>query len=188
MFFAEKRGGMKLLPGILCILPLTGLAGCKTGLFKARPVAVKAQPVAPAPVVQGFCPKIMLRDGTAYHTVYARGAKGDPARVVYQASLAGTTRSCTRSRTSLTIKAMAQGRLVAGPMGKAEKVSLPIRIAAVDAGKVVYSRLTRLPVDLTDPAQPRQFLFSKDAVLPDGISASARIYIGFDPGPRKNGR
>jgi len=177
MSFTAECGRMKLSPVILCALSLAVLAGCKTRLPKAEPTT------AAAPVVQGFCPTIMLRDGTASYTVYAQGADGDPTKVAYQASLANTTRSCVRSKTSLTIKTMVQGRLVTGPMGKAQKVTLPIRVVVVDGGKVIYSELKRFPVNLTDPAQPRQFVFSKEATVPGGISSSSRVYIGFDTGP-----
>ena len=35
-------------------------------------------------VVQGTCPPILLREGTAYYRQYARGGQDDPDKVVYK--------------------------------------------------------------------------------------------------------
>lgn len=180
--------------GVLAASLLMVLSGCNAGnpggvlgsaadKPSATPATAPAQNVAAA--VQGFCPPITLRDGTAYHRVYAKGAKDDASKVVYQASLADTTRSCTRSETTINITAMVQGRLVAGPEGKAGQVMLPIRVAVTDGEKVVYSELTQFPVTLTDVAQASQFVFTKDVPIPPDVSGLTKVHIGFDEGPVK---
>ena len=175
--------------GILAASLLMVLSGCNAGnpggvLGSAadKPGATPAN--APA-AVQGFCPPITLRDGTAFYRTYARGAKDDPAKVVFQASLADTTRSCVRSDTTLTITAMVQGRLVAGPEGKTGQVMLPIRVAVTDGDKVLYSELTQFPVALNDLAQATQFVFTKEVPVPGDLAGLAKVHIGFDEGPAK---
>ena len=182
---------VKVSRGLLAAFSMMVLAGCNAGnpggaLGSAadKPEASAAAP-AGAPVVQGFCPTIALRDGTSYYRTYAKGAKDDPAKVVYQASLADTTRSCARSETSLTITAMVQGRLVAGPEGKAGTVNLPIRVAVTDGDNVLFTELTQHPVTLADAAQPTQFVFSKQVTVPSNVSGLTKVFIGFDEGPKK---
>lgn len=180
--------------GVLAASLLMVLSGCNAGnpggvlgsaadKPTAAPAADPAANVAAA--VQGFCPPITLRDGTAYHRVYAKGAKDDATKIVYQASLADTTRSCTRSETGMTITAMVQGRLVAGPEGKAGQVMLPIRVAVTDGDKVIYSELTQFPVTLTDVAQASQFVFTKDVPVPGDVGGLTKVHVGFDEGPVK---
>lgn len=180
--------------GVLAASLLMVLSGCNAGnpggvLGSAadKPTAAPAaSPAADAAAaVQGFCPPITLRDGTAYHRVYAKGAKDDATKIVYQASLADTTRSCTRSETGMTITAMVQGRLVAGPEGKAGQVMLPIRVAVTDGETVVYSELTQFPVTLADVAQASQFVFTKDVPVPGNVSGLTKVHVGFDEGPVK---
>jgi len=179
--------------GVLAASLLMVLSGCNAGnpggvLGSAadKPAATPAaDPANVAAAVQGFCPPITLRDGTAYHRVYAKGAKDDATKIVYQASLADTTRSCTRSETGMTITAMVQGRLVAGPEGKAGQVMLPIRVAVTDGDKVIYSELTQFPVTLTDVAQASQFVFTKDVPVPPDVGGLTKVHVGFDEGPVK---
>jgi hypothetical protein len=180
--------------GVLAASLLMVLSGCNAGnpggvlgsaadKPAATPAADPAATVAAA--VQGFCPPITLRDGTAYYRTYAKGAKDDATKIVYQASLADTTRSCTRSETGMTITAMVQGRLVAGPEGKAGQVMLPIRVAVTDGETVVYSELTQFPVTLADVAQASQFVFTKDVPVPGTVSGLTKVHVGFDEGPVK---
>lgn len=175
--------------GVLAASLLMVLAGCNAGnpggALGSAADKPSATPAATAAAVQGFCPPITLRDGTAYHRVYAKGAKDDATKIVYQASLADTTRSCTRSETGMTITAMVQGRLVAGPEGKAGQVMLPIRVAVTDGEKVVYSELTQFPVTLVDVAQASQFVFTKEVPVPPDVSGIAKVHVGFDEGPVK---
>lgn len=187
--------------GLVAASLLAGMAGCSTSKDEsidlgmgqqATPAAPTATASAAAPlgaVVQAGCPPISLRDGTATYRNYPKGVKDDPSKVVFQASLADSTRACAKNETNLLINVMVQGRLVSGPLGKAGPVSLPIRVAVVDGDKVVYSELTQFPITVTDPAQPNQFVFTKDNVaVPGDLSSFAKVYVGFDEGPVKTAR
>ena len=177
--------------GLVAVSLLALLASCNAGnpgasLGLGQQAAPAATPAA-APVgavVQANCPQVSLREGTASFRTYAKGAKDDPAQVIYQASLADTTRACVKNDTSLGITVQAQGRVASGPQGKAGTISMPIRVAIVDREAVVYSELTKMDVVISDPAQPTQFLFTKEnIVVPGDLSTFAKVFVGFDEGP-----
>lgn len=169
------------------------LAGCQSApkapgvstVPAPSPAATAAPPAgAEPPVITGNCPQISLRDGTAYLRKYAKGAKDDPAKLIVQASLADTTRQCGLTNGQFTLTVQAQGRLVSGPMGKAGSYPLPVRVAVLDGDQTIYTNLVKFDATLPTGQSSSQFLFSKnDIVIPGGVSATARIYLGFDEGP-----
>ena len=178
----------KVTRGLVIVSIPAVLAACNAGnpgagLGTAQPDA--SQPAAQA-VVQGICPSVSLRDGTNFFRTYTSGKNGDPQSVIHQASLAEVTRSCSRDETSLSINVMVQGRLTAGPQGKAGNVRMPIRVAVVEGEKVIYSELTQFDSAIVDPVQPAQFVFTKQVTgLPGDLSRLAQVYVGFDEGPKK---
>lgn len=142
-------------------------------------------------VIQGNCPKIYLRDGTAYHDAYAPGAKvqpdgsKDPSKLLYQASIAETNRECRITDQGMVITVQAAGRMVLGPAGGKGTVKLPIRVAVTDEKSVLYSELTQFETPLPAGEPSNQFLFTKsDVTIPGGAGDFAKIYIGFDEGPQ----
>jgi hypothetical protein len=162
------------------------LAGCNSsaptsGLSAAQPAA---QPVAP--VVQAYCPPVVLRDETAVRSSYAGNAKEDPDKLIYRASLADATRACSANETTMTINVVAQGRLILGPAGKSGRVTLPVVVEVVDGDTVIYSQSVSFPVDV--PAEgSTQFIFNKaDVSIPNtaasGSSRFTRVRLGFDEG------
>lgn len=173
-----------LSPRLLAMSALLAVAGCNTpqsgGAIEAGGSAAATTPA----VIQAACPPVTLREGTASYRTYAKGGKDDPTKVVYQASLADTTRQCVQSEDSLTVTVVAQGRIVAGPAGGPGKVTMPIRVAATDGEKTLYSELTQYPVEVPPGSTNTQFVFTKtDVTVPAGAGADAKIYIGFDEGP-----
>ena len=141
-------------------------------------------------VVQGTCPKIELRDGTAYYRKYDRGGEDDPSKVLYQAAIANTTRQCSVTGDQMTIQVVAAGRAAAGPAGKAGPIKMPIRVAVVEKGtnKVIYSELTQFETTLPSGSPTTQFLFTDpDVNIPITASRSVRIFVGFDEGPYEQG-
>lgn len=188
----------------LVIVPVLAvfLAGCNTSgsssgasggsLFSSNATtSVSGAATAGAPaassgaVVQAVCPKISLRDGTSFYRTYAKSGSKDPQDVVFQASLAETTRACTQSDTTLTVKVQVAGRLVAGPQGHAGSINMPIRVAVVDGDTVVSSELVPFTANLASADQPAQFLFSRDITMAANATAATQIFVGFDEGPAK---
>ena len=91
------------------------VAGCnKTDTGGAIDAGGSAAAPTPA-VIQGACPQVYLLDGTANYRTYAKGAKDDPTKIVYQASLADTTRQCVQNESQLAMTVVVQGRVVCRP-------------------------------------------------------------------------
>ncbi|MBN8950461.1 MULTISPECIES: hypothetical protein [unclassified Rhizobium] len=136
--------------------------------------------------VAGKCPQAVIRDEDAVYRTYAKGAKDDASQLVYQASLAQATRQCTSDGTSLGIHVVAQGRLVAGPMGSSGKVTLPIHVAVMDNDNALYSKTIMYTAEIPPGETTAQFLFTDDDIQVAGGSGGFTIVqIGFDQGPQK---
>ncbi|EUC01255.1 hypothetical protein PMI07_003240 [Rhizobium sp. CF080] len=177
----------KISRGFLAVSVVAVLASCNSsapteGLTPTAPAGQAA-----TPVVQAFCPPVVMLEQTAIHRAYARGGENQPEKLLYQASLADATRQCTANETTLTINVVAQGRVVQGPVGVPGKVTLPVLVEVVDGDSVIYSQKVAFPVDM--PAGGTQFIFNKaDVQIPNaqgGASRFTRVRLGFDTGPAK---
>ena len=180
---------MRISRHIVPMMALLALGGCSTAqnpLSGAQPQpAPELQTAVNTRVVEGTCPQIFMRDGTAFHRTYARGGEGDASKITYQASFAQTSRACTVNEQALNITVVAQGRLIAGPMGGPGRVSLPVRVEVKDGESVLYSQLVHFDAEIPT-GDTAQFVFRKDDVsIPGGAGKQARIYIGFDSAPQK---
>jgi hypothetical protein len=149
-----------------------------------------ATPAAAAvtPVVQANCPKVTVLDSNAVHRVYARGAKDNPEQLVYQASLADSTRACTMNMDTLTVNVLVQGRIVPGPQAKPGAVTLPIRVSVKDGDGEIFSEVTQFPVNIAADGGA-QFIFNNDHVAipngPGGAPKTVNVFVGFDDGVKK---
>ncbi|MDP9838266.1 hypothetical protein J2T09_003033 [Neorhizobium huautlense] len=169
------------------------LAGCTTPDLGAASRAEAQANVTP--VVQAYCPQVVIRADTGFHRSYAgKAAEGDDSKLIYQASFADVTRSCTASETTLTINVMAQGRIVAGAAGKTGDVSLPALVEVVDGNDIIYSQKVAFNATIP-PEGSGQFIFQKpDVAIPNAVGGASRfttVRIGFDTGkaaPKKPAR
>lgn len=139
------------------------------------------------PVVQAYCPQVVMLEQNAIYRAYAKGGQDNPDKLLFQASLADATRQCTANETTLTINVMAQGRIVEGPAGAPGKTTLPILVEVLDGDNVVSSQKVAMPVDI--PSGGTQFVFNKPDVqianAVGGASRFTRVRLGFDTGPAK---
>lgn len=185
------KQSLKFLP--LALLAI--LTGCNSsaptgGLAIGQSSAQNTQPVTP--VVQAYCPQVVMLEQTAIRNAYAGNAKDDQNKLIYRASLSEATRACTASDTTLTIHVQAQGRVVLGPAGKPGRITVPVNVQVLDDDKVIYSQTAQTTVDV--PAEGvAQFLFDKaDVSIPNqmgGVSRFTRVRIGFeDATVKKSGR
>ncbi len=187
----------KIVRLAVCVAISAVVAGCNTSSIldggasaQQNNREAEVDPVLGQKVVQGTCPPILLREGTAYYREYARGGDDDPDKIIYQAAIADTTRQCTVSGDQMTIQVLAAGRAQAGPAGKSGAIKMPIRVAVVEKGtnKVLYSELTQFEANLPAGTPTTQFLFNNsDVAIPISSSRSVRIYVGFDEGPYDRG-
>ncbi len=180
----------RLLRFIPVLIGVAMIAGCTSADPRAvlNPGGANQQvPVDPATnmeVVQGNCPQVILREGTAYYRKYAKGGDGDPAKIIHQASISDTTRQCRISGDQMIVTVVASGRVVAGPAAKPGTVEVPVRVAVLDGENVLYSELQKQPVTILEGMPAEQFIFTNANVsFPASSSRTAKLYVGFDPGP-----
>jgi len=162
------------------------LAGCQSGSgTDALEAGGTGQNVAAVreSELRAFCPPVRLREGTAYFNTYQGRAKDDPSKLVYQASIADVTRSCTYGDDTMTINVAVAGRIVPGPAGKTGQINMPIRIAVVSGSEVLYSKLHRVPTSVQDTAGATQFVFNDPAITVPRKGSGVVVFAGYDEGP-----
>ncbi len=180
------------LPGLLLSGFLLTVAGCQSSGNSANQTA-SGGPAAPAAEgkvkesdLQGYCPRVTLRDGTAYVNMYAKGGQDDPNKLLYQAAITDVTRSCTHDNGMLNITVAVAGKIVPGPAGSPTTITLPIRIVAVQGEGVAYTQLHKHPVTMGDMSSATQFVFNDPNLsLTETGKKDIQLFAGFDEGPPK---
>lgn len=185
----------KILRGLLAVSAIAVLSGCDTTIGPPdssfaptrgsqpipMPRASSPSNESATPVVQAYCPQIVLPEQTAVYQSYTGGDK-NADKLLYQASFGDMTRQCTANETTLTINVLAQVRVVQGPAGTPGKVSLPVLVEVVDGDNVIYSQKVAFPVDMS--AGSTQVIFNKpDVQIPNavgGASRFTRVRLSFD--------
>jgi hypothetical protein len=135
--------------------------------------------------LRAYCPKVDLREGTAFYRTYEKGGKEteDANLVIYQAALAETSRDCKYSNGTLTMTVAASGRVVPGPKGKAGTISMPIRVAVTRGDEVLYSKLSTQEIQIAESGAT-QFVFKDTEVsFPQPTARNITVFIGYDEGP-----
>jgi hypothetical protein len=172
----------KLGATAIVVLTTAILAGCQHGASNSQTGTEQIRESE----LRAYCPQPSLRDGTAYLQSYERGGQDDPNRLVYQAVISDTTRTCQFNEGSGTVNVVASGRIIPGPKGRAGTITLPIRVAAMRGSQVLYSQLIRHQVAVSDTAGATQFFLSDpNVVIPGGIDRSVQIVVGFDEGSQR---
>lgn len=152
-----------------------GGAGLDTGA--PRPVALPGS-ADPEGAIPRYCPQVSLREGTA---ILRKGA-GDELQ--YVASIVSTSRECHIVDGELRMKVGVSGRVVPGPGLKPGAVALPIRVAVVRGGDVLYTAQGSQSVELQPAQGVNQFVYVDQAVaVPEPTARNLVIYAGFDEGP-----
>lgn len=188
------RASLKgLALNFVAVSALLALAGCNGGADSAAALALQGGQ-GPKPkeerVLQsdltGFCPQVVLREGTAFFTTYEKGGEGDQARAIYQASITTVTRSCKRENGNVVMTVAAAGKVVPGPKAAGNTITLPIRVAIAEGENVVYSQLQQFQVTVTAGQAATQFVFNDpNAVIPQAQIKAVQVFVGFDEGPPK---
>lgn len=130
-----------------------------------------------------YCPAVQLRQGTAYFNTYD-GSGEEPSDIIYQASIADVTRTCSKSGDMLNINIAIAGRIVPGPKGRTGTITMPIRVAMIQDGQVAYSELFKYPVNVDDTIGATQFIFDQTSIsIPNPSQQNVRIFAGYDEGP-----
>lgn len=165
-------------------------AGCQSG-DKASALDVGAEPKPAEQKVteaelRGYCPKVTLRDGTAFFNTYQKGAQDDATKIIHQASITDVTRTCSGTDGSMTMNVAVAGKVVPGPAFAPGTITMPIRVVVTRNEEVLYSQLHRHQVAISDGSAATQFVFNDPNVSfvlpPDRI---VTVYAGFDEGTAK---
>ncbi|TPL07472.1 hypothetical protein FJ938_10480 [Mesorhizobium sp. B2-4-14] len=164
----------------------------------------KKDPTAPPPPqdpkiltsqLNAYCPKVTLRDGTAFFNTYVKDVQkpkprlkktgdaaqdaaaqaaadaaaatppDDSARIIYQASISDVTRDCSRADGQLTMKIAVAGKVVPGPKFAPGTITMPIRTAVMHGTDVLYSQIHQYQVQVTDPSVATQFVFTDSNIV-----------------------
>ncbi|CCV12415.1 hypothetical protein [Mesorhizobium sp. STM 4661] len=161
-----------------------------------------------------YCPKVTLRDGTAFFNTYAKSGpkpkkkaepaadaaqtdqpapdgtmvdpRKDPTKIIYQASITDVTRDCSRANGQLSMRIGVAGKVVPGPMFNPGTITMPIRIAVMRGSEVLYSQLHQYQVQVTDPSTATQFIFTDSSVVvPEPTAKDYQAFAGYDEAARK---
>ena len=135
--------------------------------------------------LRAYCPKVDLREGTAFYRTYEKGGKEteDPSLVIYQAALAETSRDCQYANGTLTMTVAVAGRVVPGPKAKGGTITMPIRVAVTRGDEVLYSKLSTQEVQIAETGAT-QFVFKDTEVsFPQPTSRNITVFVGYDEGP-----
>ena len=163
------------------------VAGCQSSdTGNVLNIGKKTEPVPDTRITQdellAECPKVTLREGTAYFTQYAKGHKDEKDQVVYQASITDVTRSCRYDGDMMTMTVAVAGRVVLGAKGAPGAITMPIRVAAAQTGQVLYSKLHQHTVQVG--AGATQFIFTDlEVTFPKQPPRSVIVFAGYDEGP-----
>jgi hypothetical protein len=178
------------LKGVACAGFVLAAAGCQSSdSGNVLSVGDESTPPPQEKVLESelraYCPPVVLREGTAFYRTYAKGAKDDPAKLAYQASITDVTRSCSRANGMMTIEVAAAGRVVTGPAGAAGTITMPIRVAVVSSdAEVLYSQLSKYQVNVANTEAATQFVFhDPSAVIPIPEPNTVQVFVGYDEGP-----
>jgi hypothetical protein len=131
-----------------------------------------------------YCPELRVYDGAELIRTYQRGHQDDQNFVVWQASIGKTARECLYDlEGNVTIKIGVSGRVVAGPKGDQDAITVPVKIAIVKYRESVLA-LENFSVTTTLPTRGASvFTEVKEITVPSpGRSRDYLIYVGFDVG------
>jgi hypothetical protein len=185
----SSLSNLRLAAGIA----LTGLflatAGCQSGggsVLGSVPQQAPVERVTESEL-RAYCPQVVLRSGTAFYNTFEPGGEGDPAKLIYQASIADVTRSCTYGEGTLTMNVAVAGKVVPGPAGSAGTISMPIRVAVTrltsEGEEVLYSQLHNYSVAVNGTTGATQFVFNDPNVTFAAPTArNIRVFAGYDEG------
>ncbi|WP_274425054.1 hypothetical protein [Chelativorans sp. YIM 93263] len=165
------------------------LAACQTGGVPGEPgsrdntAQGEGEPIR-ASELRAYCPPVRLRDGTAFFRTYQGNAQDDPDKLIYQASISDTTRSCDYRADATVMTVGIAGKIVPGPQGRTGTITMPIRVAVVRGDEVLYSELHRHSVSVNDTSGATQFLYiDNNVAIPGGVEQGMQIIVGYDEGP-----
>lgn len=182
-----QKASLNHLPSIFASLLLLAVAGCTTTPKTdagAQATMPDGTPRISETELRAYCPNVVLREGTAFFGSYEKGGDKDASRLIFQATLSDTTRACQYGSGTTILDVAAAGRVVPGPKFRAGTYTLPIRVAVVQGGAVLYSKLHKQAITLNASNTATQFVFNDKGIsIPNPEKRDVQIFVGFDEGP-----
>ena len=174
--------------GLAAVLAGLAVAGCQSndtaGALGLDGSGQQQEKITPEEL-RAFCPRVTLRDGTAYFNTYEKGGQDDANKVIYQASISDVTRACSYGPGTMTINVAVAGRVVNGPVGKPGTITMPIRVAVMRGEEVLYSQIHQYQVNVAATGAT-QFVFNDPNVsIAATNDRNVQIFAGYDEGPPK---
>jgi hypothetical protein len=128
-----------------------------------------------------YCPRVIVKEEEGFINRYAKGGEGDPTKLSFQASIAESTRSCSRATGMLAMKVAVAGRVVPGAAGAPAAITLPMKVSVVRGdGEVLYSQTYNHQVALAGN-RAQQFVFNDpNVVVPIPENNTLQVFAGFD--------
>ena len=134
-----------------------------------------------APAIATECPEIKIRPGSEALFFYGKGKVGDPRSLNYQAVIEKQSRNCVVSNGLITVKMGVVGRILLGPAGNQNEVSLPLRFAVERDEVAVFSERYDIPGAITPPNQSGEFVkVVENVAIPYLGGEQIVIWVGFD--------
>ena len=134
--------------------------------------------------LSGYCPRVSILGETNIYEALSKKPTGSNAaqNVVHQATITQTARECTTLGAEMFIKVGVAGRVLAGPKAsEASKAILPLRIVVKQRDDVLYTKLHKIPVNLTPPALSALFAKVDEGIaIPTPAEKNVQILVGFD--------
>jgi hypothetical protein len=163
-----------------------------TGRVKSFFTGSSGSSLAAAPAALGAqdinCPPVEYRQGAVTLTVNATNAQNAALSLRYQGNFVQTARECQLRGGELIVKVGVQGRVVVGPAGAPNQITIPLRYALVREGqdlKTLWTKLFMVPVTIPEGQLNVPFMhIEEEMTVPNPSPAELDayvIYIGFDP-------
>ena len=187
---STRRPALGLAKGVPALALAVALAGCgDTSVGSSFMTWIPKAPAESAPDARDLakystrptCPGAEIRYGTESVSLFENNKRDNPDLLRFQISVQRVARDCDEVGPNIIARVGAAGRVVAGPKGATGKVDIPVRIAAVNGDKVIYSGLKIVSVQVEAPDFGANWSLVDEAVtIPSNVSADTIIYVGLD--------
>lgn len=160
----------------------TGSTGSSLANTSASPDEISLAAQNALPAIATECPPIKVRQGGEALFSYANKRVGDPRGLQFQAVLDRQSRNCVVSNGLITVKMGVVGRVLLGPSGNINEVTVPLRFAVERDELAIYSQKYDIPVTLDGAEQTKDFIkVVENVAIPYIGGEDIIIWVGFDP-------
>lgn len=131
------------------------------------------------------CPPAEIRTSATHYTIYARNEIPDARSIRYQGTLNRVSRECDFRPDGFTMKFGFAGRVLVGPRGGEDSLTLPVKVDLATTGdRVVWSRVYRIDASIAAGQTSVPFVHVADDIAyqpkPGEFLQNFRLYVGFD--------